>query len=274
MASHYPTYKQSIILLLAWFLITIVCGLAIIIPFFKTDDAIGLGLVYTLSMLLVVFAGFSNRKNWQLRLSAFPWTIIAVAILATISAQIVLEPLQNVLPQSDTLNQMMHNVRLQPLAFFMMMVIAAPILEEILFRGIIFEGFIKNYKPLPAILVSSFLFGLIHGNLPQGLNAFMIGVLYSWVYWNTKSIIPCITLHTINNGLAFFASLGYNEADLEKTTREWIDNDAIYFGLYFFAIAILGISVWFLKAKFYSPKFEVKAITITTEEEPSPEFKA
>lgn len=86
-------------------------------------------------------------------------------------------------------------------------IILAPILEEILFRGIILEAFLKKYDISKAILFSALLFGIVHFNPPQILSASISGLILGWVYYRTKSLLPCIFMHFVNNLLAFAPSI-------------------------------------------------------------------
>lgn len=78
--------------------------------------------------------------------------------------------------------------------------IAAPIFEEMLFRGAIEGHLLRKWKnPRWAILVSALIFGLIHGNPAQILFAFLLGLVLGELYYRTGSLLPCIILHFINN---------------------------------------------------------------------------
>lgn len=82
-------------------------------------------------------------------------------------------------------------------------VVMAPIMEELLFRGAIQGYLLRHWKnPLGAILLSSFLFGAVHGNPAQIPFAFIIGLGLGWVYYKTGSLVPCVFMHFINNGSA------------------------------------------------------------------------
>lgn len=78
-------------------------------------------------------------------------------------------------------------------------VIVAPIGEEIIFRGMITKLLLEEYRPTKAILISALIFGIIHFNPAQIPGAFIIGILFGWLYYRTGSIIPGIVLHFINN---------------------------------------------------------------------------
>ena len=81
-------------------------------------------------------------------------------------------------------------------------VIFAPIIEELLFRGIIFNRINSKWNIWVAILISALIFGFIHFNLLQGLNAFIIGLALAYVYAKTRSLWICIFTHSFNNLLS------------------------------------------------------------------------
>ena len=91
-------------------------------------------------------------------------------------------------------------------------------LEELIFRGLLFQAMAKD-GVRSAILVSSVTFGighivnLINGsgaellpNLLQVVYAVAIGFAFVMIYWKTKSLIPCIIVHSVFNGLSAFAN--------------------------------------------------------------------
>lgn len=80
--------------------------------------------------------------------------------------------------------------------------IIAPIFEEIVCRGIILQLFLKRYNDIVSVIFSAIIFGLIHMNVPQFINAFIIGIVLGYVYLKTKSLIACIIGHFINNIIA------------------------------------------------------------------------
>jgi membrane protease YdiL (CAAX protease family) len=251
MNKAYPTYKQALSLLLIWLGCIAICALPVILHV-SIDNAIGLSILYTLPMILTVAIGLSLRRNWRFKTSSFPVTLIFISLLSVLSCHIILEPLQSIGPISEALLKLFRNIHDQPYAFFFMAVVAAPLLEEALFRGIILDGFLKNYKPWHAIFASALLFAVIHGNLTQGIGAFVLGILFGWIYWNTNSIIPCILLHFINNLIAFVANLSSAEEDFNMSLRESMSDDIAYGSLYVFSILIAVGSVYVIQKKYFS----------------------
>jgi len=74
-------------------------------------------------------------------------------------------------------------------------VIVAPLFEEILIRGIIFNDFKKAVPVGVAIVIQALVFGAMHGNLIQGTYGFILGLLLGVVYLKYKSIWASILLH-------------------------------------------------------------------------------
>ena len=85
----------------------------------------------------------------------------------------------------------------------LLMVIMAPIFEEIIFRKLLIDRTIKYGKGV-SILLSALIFGLFHGNLNQFFYAFLIGGFFAYVYIKTGKIIYTIILHLTVN---FFGSI-------------------------------------------------------------------
>ena len=73
------------------------------------------------------------------------------------------------------------------------------VVEEFIFRGLLFNGY-KKRNPLMAILLSAFLFGLMHMNLNQFSYAFVIGIIFGFLAYATGSLLPSILGHFIING--------------------------------------------------------------------------
>jgi len=123
-----------------------------------------------------------------------------------------------------------------PVSLVLMTVILAPILEEILFRGIIMKGMIHNQvKPATAIIISAFIFGAVHFNPWQFAGAFLLGLVLGLVYYKTKSLLMSIMLHAFNNLLSVLMMM-YSDSEtfsgLFKINKELM----LVFGIVIFAI--------------------------------------
>jgi membrane protease YdiL (CAAX protease family) len=88
-----------------------------------------------------------------------------------------------------------------------LIIVAAPISEEIFFRGFMFGGLRKRLSFAWAALISAVIFGAFHytgvnslGVIPQ---LAILGLVQAWLYERSGSIYPTIALHMFNNAIAF-----------------------------------------------------------------------
>lgn len=91
------------------------------------------------------------------------------------------------------------------LPFTISTIILAPVLEEILFRGLFLKGFLLKYSAKKAIIVSTILFAVIHLLPSQIINALLLGLFFGFIYYKTKSIGYTIVLHFLANLTSFVA---------------------------------------------------------------------
>lgn len=104
-------------------------------------------------------------------------------------------------------------------------VIIAPIIEELIFRGIIMHGLIRNYSPFTAVSVSALMFALFHLNPWQFPATFILGILLGILMYRTRNIILCILGHAINNGLVLFSIYYFDK--IQKADNVPVDNTSL-----------------------------------------------
>jgi membrane protease YdiL (CAAX protease family) len=127
--------------------------------------------------------------------------------------------------------------------------LAAPILEECLFRGAIEGHLLRTWKrPWLAIVVSALVFGVIHMNPVQVVYGFLAGLVFGWLYYRTGSVLPGIVGHILNNALAV---VSMRVCDKDTDSLEALLGDAAqpYFLIAYAVIFIL--SAWYLHKKTY-----------------------
>ena len=79
-------------------------------------------------------------------------------------------------------------------------VVLGPVVEELVYRRILFGSFSRAFSYKAAIVLSTVLFWPGH-NLVSGLSVFVIGVLLAWLYWRTDNLAVTMVIHgTINLG--------------------------------------------------------------------------
>lgn len=107
--------------------------------------------------------------------------------------------------------------------------VLAPVLEEMLFRGIVLRGFLQRYSRATAIVGSAVLFGAVHLNMYQFMVGLVAGLILGWLYERTRSLIPCIALHGAYNTGATMLSEAPHRAE-----------DGMAFGLLSLVAAVCG----------------------------------
>jgi len=91
--------------------------------------------------------------------------------------------------------------------------IAAPIVEEITFRGYLFPALARWKGPWIGALACAIVFGLAHCAVyPPELLPMMavFGFVACMLFWFTGSLLPCIALHAMNNALVTGRDLGWS----------------------------------------------------------------
>lgn len=91
-------------------------------------------------------------------------------------------------------------------------VVAAPIAEEIFFRGFLFSGIGRRYGYGWGAVVSALLFSIAHVMQPGAfLPIFLFGLLLAWLYRRIGSIWACITAHSAYNSIALLFMILYQQ---------------------------------------------------------------
>lgn len=82
-----------------------------------------------------------------------------------------------------------------------LLVLVAPVTEELLFRGVVLRGLLSRHRPTVAVIVTALLFALVHVNPWQFISAFFFGIVFGWVYLRTESVWACVLAHAVANGM-------------------------------------------------------------------------
>lgn len=137
--------------------------------------------------------------------SALVWT--GVGTLGTIIPSIWLNE-QLSLDMPEHVERLLVDIMRQPLGYLFIGILA-PVAEEVVFRGAVLRSLLTVMEGRwrwGAIAVSAVIFGAVHGNESQFLHAVLTGVLLGWMYERTRSIVPGLVCHWVNNSLAFLAT--------------------------------------------------------------------
>jgi membrane protease YdiL (CAAX protease family) len=250
----YPRIKNAILLCL------LVLGIQAVgaIPFgiilallrIGMDSIIsGIGFIFLslLSFGLVIFLGYKKTRkkfNEVFMFNKVPlnyWVSIIVFMLGFVIISSEIDNVVNYfLPMPSFFQDMfgLISVKYHIMVSIVLVGILPAFTEEMLFRGVILNGFRENYSPRKAVIVSAVLFGIIHLNPWQFVTAFIIGIISAWICIKTESILLCIYIHLFNNMLSVLAGKfkdiipieGFNTAYSEQTFQPiWFNIIGIVF---------------------------------------------
>ena len=94
------------------------------------------------------------------------------------------------------------------------------IVEEVLFRGVLYSG-LRKARPVKGILLTALFFGIAHMNFNQFSYAFVLGLVLGLLLEASDSIYSCMLLHAAFNGVSVITSIIYgltgNSALLDQT---------------------------------------------------------
>ncbi|MCH7810848.1 MAG: CPBP family intramembrane metalloprotease [Chloroflexi bacterium] len=203
----------------------------------ETDHIIGFGFGFLLEAALLALAfnfairkykgswsslGFRLPAEWRIswadlsvrrlmRIFWFPLAIVGGAF-ATIWVWVGLLYALGIAPDSN-IPENVYDFAIPVIMLGLLSVIAAPLAEEVFFRGFLFQGVAKRWGMWAGITFSAFIFGLSHAGAPDSwllLPAIAaIGGIFAWGFAKSGSIYPSLFAHVIFNSVSFI--LGFTE---------------------------------------------------------------
>lgn len=125
--------------------------------------------------------------------------------------------------------------------------VCAPLVEETLFRGIVHKRLRGIMGATPAMIISSVLFGIIHGNIVQFIYATLIGLICAYVYEKFKTICAPILVHFSANIFSVFITF-LTEANTDTTGD--VPSIGYYMLLTVALLAVIFVLLFILEKKF------------------------
>ena len=253
----YPNVGQSFGILGITILASIVVSPIIILKKFIGMEAAML-IYYLLAFGISFWIVYSIRKR-KTGVSTFNfkienYRIIPFIVVVEIALLLgVITPIVGLIPTPEFFTKIFLEMAKQNGIFsFLLMVIAAPILEELLFRGVILDGLLKKYSPVKSILISSIIFGLAHLNPWQFVTAFVIGIFAGWIYYKSRSLSLTILIHASINLFGYLMRYfgDFDSSSMNKTLIEsygGVINFVLTVGI---SILVIPICIYFLNNEF------------------------
>ncbi len=212
--------------------------------------------ILTIGILWLIFV--CRKKNFakEIGLRKLRPAVIAPLVLMGLSLNVVTGLVLSLVPEewmsayeASSSLIMTDNMVLMTLGT----VIMAPLIEEIIFRGLGYTRMKKGMPTAVAVILSSALFGVAHGQWLWMLYAFAFGLVLVWVFERTKSLLGNILLHLSYNGCAMLQML------IPADAPDWV-----WMAINIGSVAVVAVSVfWFVML----PKGEEPAEVVENVEE-------
>ncbi|NJC97549.1 MAG: hypothetical protein C3F07_15365 [Anaerolineales bacterium] len=166
-------------------------------------------LAYLLPLVLIFAYRRVNPKS--LGLGGFDWGTLALGIgLLFVSYILILIHnslllLLGVEVQGEKILTIFESLE-SPVWFMIVGVILAPIVEELFFRGFLFQGFRQRHGWVKGMLISAAIFAVGHLDPASLIPTFILGALLAYMYQRSNSVWPGVILHVMVNALGLCAA--------------------------------------------------------------------
>jgi sodium transport system permease protein len=227
------------------------------------DVALGQLFIAIPPVAMAVFLTSSPARTLRLAWPRARYWLTAVALAFTLNPLVnELEPIvQRLFPLSTTIKAALSQLMGPSTSLGMAVVVFAlvpAVCEELAFRGFILSGLERQHRTRSAILLSALMFGFLHvlmSLFQQLFNATLLGIVLGLLAVRSRSILPGITFHFLNNALGV-ARGALLERVGDASFVGWIyrnPTEGLYHGTWVVAGAILSsgllYALWKRKAE-------------------------
>lgn len=203
----FPTIKQAWYVTLIFFAVTVAVA-GILALTIKGNKDLTSFLGYTLPLVVIIVMALLFQKHdfdakFTTLFRKFDLQIVPFMLLFVFGFGYASDYVTSLIPMPDFMKQLFEQMLSFSIWGFALVCIAAPLLEEVLCRGIFLRSFLENYSANKAILWSAIIFAVLHMNPWQAIPAFVMGYFMGWLFYRTKSLLPSIGVHFLNNLVAY-----------------------------------------------------------------------
>ncbi|MCL1858131.1 MAG: CPBP family intramembrane metalloprotease [Oscillospiraceae bacterium] len=168
--------------------------------------------VTVLIIFLILRKEWAAEKFWnfaRFKISPFLLCISLGAALNVLTICII--AMIPIPPQPSPIDEIVGNNMIIDL---LIISVFTPVLEEIIFRGIVLKRLNKMMRRHTAVFLQALIFGIIHLNLLQGIYAFFLGVIIGYIYLWFDSIYVAIAVHCAYNATSLILFYIFGDSDV------------------------------------------------------------
>jgi membrane protease YdiL (CAAX protease family) len=249
----FPNILQAVFIIISLMLLEVLIGIVMydLGYRFQSGDpgasgVIALSATGVIVSLILAFQKMSYKELFHNAASSATGMLIVLGLpllITSVGVYIVLTELESLIvylqPMPNEQIEMFQRLFGGGMISLITLGIIAPLMEEMLFRGIFLRGFLHQYSMPNAILYSAILFAGAHLNIYQIPSAFLYGCLLGWIYVKTRSLWPGIVCHGMINITAYIDYHAFTEPE-SFTSVEFVPLPVLLLGTALMAGGIIA----------------------------------
>ena len=198
-----PIVVKEVVLLLFYSILIVVVEERKVVPYITQITAIA-GVLTIPILIWMIRQDAASRKDditkikKTMRLRDYLFLVVISIAFTMITNFLLL--LTNVAKQSETYQEISELLYAPSFGMQILCVgIAIPIVEELVFRGLIYNRLREYHSFAFSMIISAIVFGCFHGNLVQGIYGAMAGILLAYVFELFGTVKASIIVHMAMN---------------------------------------------------------------------------
>lgn len=212
----------------------------------------GISAAVTIPIIILLFRGDLKREAVKYEKTGFKnyWIIALMMPMLCIWSNnvIAMSRLSEIFTGVNQVNDILYSGGI--VLEIIVVSLLAPIVEELIFRGLVFKRIYAYSSKWPAIIISSLFFGAYHMNVVQGIYAFIVGFMFSLIYDKYKTIMAPVFAHMLIN----FTAVIMTETEIFTPLYS---NDAIYIASTIAAFALFLILVKAMNINVHAKEIQI-----------------
>lgn len=192
-----------------------------------------------------------SKTNWKTALFAMLLGVVAVVGFVTFIEGVLGNMFSAIGIKQSSMNLQNNTIGWYFVNLLILGVLPA-VCEELIFRGVIFQGLRKNFSKWSSIILTAALFAIVHENIMQFVYPFILGIVLTTIMEHTGNLFYPILLHMFNNFTTITLSFLINIGAIKLTFAGM----AWWVYILGIVLALATCAIFYLAYKFYLSKHQ------------------
>jgi membrane protease YdiL (CAAX protease family) len=179
-------------------------GAVRLMPNQETITVLGTFFAIGLLAVIVAVAPLGRAAIPALGLRPVPWKYPVFGALGTLALSVAVS---QVGVEPEGVKQVIDILPGRLGLSLLLLAVLAPVVEELVFRGLLYGWIAGRWGSVAAWIVSSLAFAAAHIELAHVVMVLPLGILFGWLRQRTDSLLPSLFAHVVNNGFALIAAV-------------------------------------------------------------------